>query len=245
MKPWRAVSLLLLMLPAIGNTDGLVLESAEQQTGLLEVYTSEGCSSCPPADRFVSSLVDDPRVFEDFIPLAFHVDYWDYLGWSDRFAMASFSERQRAYARAGGVNTVYTPGFLYNGQEWRNFFGGDLTAFPAASRPGVLRAELEGDQLAVEFMPSKPVDKSLTVHVAILGFGLETDVARGENHGRRLSHDFVVLAHKATSLATKSDGLHATLTLPKHDVHADRLALTTWVQADFEPPLQAVGGYIK
>lgn len=98
-----------------------VIESPPERVALLELYTSEGCSSCPPADRWLSELKTNNELWTRVVPVAFHVDYWDYLGWPDRFAAASFSNRQREYALQGAVSTVYTPGLIYNGSEWRDW----------------------------------------------------------------------------------------------------------------------------
>ncbi len=95
----------------------IVIRSPETQVSLLELYTSEGCSSCPPADRWISKLKKDDRLWSSMIPVAFHVDYWDYIGWKDRFASPEYSLRQRNYARSKNLKTVYTPGFLLNGEE--------------------------------------------------------------------------------------------------------------------------------
>jgi hypothetical protein len=86
----------------------LEFESSAARVSLLELYTSEGCSSCPPADRFVNGLKSDRRLWREVVPVAFHVDYWDYIGWQDRFASPQYSERQRSYARSGYVKGVYT-----------------------------------------------------------------------------------------------------------------------------------------
>ena len=97
----------------------LSVKSPATQVDLIELYTSEGCSSCPPADRWVSSLQNEPGLWRDFIPVAFHVDYWDYIGWPDRFASPAFTARQYVYAQQQSMRTVYTPGFFNNGKEWR------------------------------------------------------------------------------------------------------------------------------
>src|SRR5438046_904748 len=89
---------------------------------LVELFTSEGCSSCPPADRWISGFVTHPQV-ERFVPLAFHVNYWDDLGWKDRFADQRYTERQRALAKAAGANMVYTPQVTLQGRDaadWRS-----------------------------------------------------------------------------------------------------------------------------
>ena len=101
----------------------LEFQSREQQTSLLELYTSEGCSSCPPAESWLSQLKAKTGLWSDFVPVAFHVDYWDSLGWRDKWASPQFTERQRAYAAASASANVYTPEFVLNGAEWRNWFG--------------------------------------------------------------------------------------------------------------------------
>src|SRR5271154_4189044 len=85
--------------------------SPERQVALLELYTSEGCSSCPPAETWLSGLKDAPGLWSNFVPLAFHVDYWDYLGWKDKWANQQFSERQRDYASLWAAKNIYTPEF--------------------------------------------------------------------------------------------------------------------------------------
>ena len=104
----------LLAAPAFA-ADPITVNSSERQTAVLELYTSEGCSSCPPADRFVSALRDDPRLWTEYVPVAFHVDYWDYIGWPDRFASPAYGKRQRQHAQLGRVRNVYTPGFVVGG----------------------------------------------------------------------------------------------------------------------------------
>jgi hypothetical protein len=94
-------------------------KSGENQAALVELYTSEGCSSCPPAEAWLSRLKDGPGLWKEFVPVAFHVDYWDYLGWRDKWSAEAFSARQRAYASAWHNDNIYTPGFILNGSEWR------------------------------------------------------------------------------------------------------------------------------
>ena len=91
---------------------------------IVELYTSQGCSSCPPADEFVAMLASDPRI----LPLALHVDYWDYIGWEDHFAQGKFTDRQRAYAKAVGSRTIYTPQLIIGGQDRIEGFSPEETA---------------------------------------------------------------------------------------------------------------------
>src|SRR5689334_18800483 len=98
----------------------VTFESGPARTHLIELYTSEGCSSCPPAEAWLSKLKDEPRLWRDFVPLAFHVDYWDRLGWRDPFASKEWTARQYAYSAGWKSESVYTPGFVLDGREWRN-----------------------------------------------------------------------------------------------------------------------------
>ena len=98
-----------------------VAQSGPQQVPLIEVFTSEGCSSCVPAWKWLNNLKNEPGLWQDFIPVSFHVDYWDYLGWKDRLSQKNFSERQYAYASSWEEGTVYTPGLILNGKEWQSW----------------------------------------------------------------------------------------------------------------------------
>lgn len=163
--------------------------SSKLQATVVELYTSEGCSSCPPADRWLSSLKSDPRLFKTLIPMAFHVDYWDQLGWPDRFARATFSQRQRDLAQQGLISQVYTPGLVVNSREWRDWFNGARTAPSQTTSAAELTARFDEGELTVNFAD----DSRHQLNVAVLGMGLTTVVKAGENRGRQLQHDFVVL----------------------------------------------------
>lgn len=133
----------------IGET---LIQSNTNQANLIELYTSEGCSSCPPADRWLSRLVDHPALWQQIVPIAFHVDYWDYIGWKDRFARPEFTNRQRQYANESGLSTIYTPGVLANDKEWRNF---SWKALPATSKHNVgpITATIGAQELTISFPP--------------------------------------------------------------------------------------------
>ena len=96
--------------------------SSEYKTPLIELYTSQGCSSCPPADKWLSSLKDEPKLFKEFIPMAFHVSYWDFLGWKDKFANIKNDIRQRQYSKIWNKNSLYTPQFIVNAKEYKRWF---------------------------------------------------------------------------------------------------------------------------
>ena len=222
----------------------LRFSSGDRQVTLLELYTSEGCSSCPPADRWVSRLAEDPRLWRDVVPLSFHVDYWDWIGWQDRFADPEFSERQRRHIREGNARVVYTPGFFANGEEWRGFFEHEPLG---ASMPpaGALTVMLSDRDVSVRFDPLKLSGDVLKVNVALLGMGLESQVVAGENRGRTLQHDFVVLSLKIRNLDAVSNSMQAELRLPRGPFE-DATAIAAWITDEHSlHPLQAVGGYLR
>ena len=219
-------------------------KSGANQTGLLELYTSEGCNSCPPADRWLSELTESDQVWSNFIPVAFHVDYWDYIGWRDRFADPSYSRRQRDHAAGLGMRTVYTPGFFYNGKEWRNWFSRQLTSFPPGDNPGVLTLDVDKQRASVVFDATDRNLRRPSVTVAVLGFGLSTKVKAGENHGKTLDHDFVVLGVEQKPLSKSNAGFKATLPVPATQIDARRYGIVAWVSEGGSPtPIQAVGGW--
>lgn len=173
---------------------------------VLELFTSLGCSSCPPAETFLSRIGSDPEVGRLVIPLAYHVDYWDRLGWKDPFSDAGWSERQRIYERALKVpNGAYTPQLVVNGQLEMNATDGRRvlgTIAEAQGRPAAAAVAIEtrleaGDHpvLSVDAAAEmlQGVDASrLELRVALFENGLVTQVKGGENGGKTLSTDFVV-----------------------------------------------------
>jgi len=234
-----------LALAAPAPAQEMVIESGERKVALLELYTSEGCSSCPPADRWFSTLNGDPRLWREVVPVAFHVDYWDYIGWKDRFASPLYGERQRQLAREGSVRTVYTPGLVVNGEEWRGWFSRPQLRVEPGPRVGRLRLEVEGERVRLDFLPAIGGLATLDAHVALLGFDIETEVEAGENDGRRLQHDFVVLGYHRAAMRREDEGYRVALALPTPVAASTRRALAAWINvAGSLRPLQAVGGWL-
>lgn len=173
----------------------LEFASNNQRTTVIELYTSEGCSSCPPADRWVSSLRDDPRIFNSLLPLVFHVDYWDRLGWKDPYASKAFSQRQYALVQEQILSQAYTPGIVVDSQEWRQWFRGQRHLKTTGQSADILSVSLQDNLLTAEY----DANAKFILNVAYLGMGLKNDVLAGENRGRQLQHDFVVLSHQQQS----------------------------------------------
>jgi len=192
----------LLCLPVAAQAASCTAASGERRVALLELYTSEGCSSCPPADRWVSELPGRGFNAERVVVLGFHVDYWDYIGWADPYAQRRFSERQRHANVRNGTRFVYTPQLMLDGKDYRRGFLRDdiATAIAAINqqRPGArLSLTLVPSSAAVEAraeveVPDPITSGSADIYLALLEHRLGNHVTAGENRGRRLVHDFVV-----------------------------------------------------
>jgi peptide methionine sulfoxide reductase msrA/msrB len=229
--------------PNLATVGGTVhmpnIKSGPERVALLELYTSEGCSSCPPADRGFSALKSAPVLWRTVVPVAFHVNYWDYLGWKDALSSSQYTIRQRAYAiEWGQPERVYTPALIHNGAEAR---------LDAPDEPKKLVGTLEVSQTGparfkVQFDPlEKPGSRRLNIYFALLGMDISRRIGAGENEGKTLSHDFAVL-----DLQTKTaDGakLEAEFEIKGQDLKSR--ALAAWVT---EPgrlrPIQAAGGFL-
>ena len=179
-----------------------VAHSGPHTAALVELYTSEGCSSCPPADRWLSSLARGYSA-DRVVPLALHVDYWDYIGWKDPYAKRDFSIRQRKLTQLQRLALVYTPQVMLQGRDFRAWGSAafddavaKINARPARARLGLEIVALKSDALVVRataevLEPGRQEDAAL--YLAVYENRLESRVTSGENGGRTLVHDHVVL----------------------------------------------------
>src|SRR5688500_2250805 len=199
MRPFAAL-LLATMLPNLAAAAECTARSGRTVTPLVELYTSEGCSSCPPADRWLSTLASDAAAGR-VVALAFHVDYWDYIGWKDPFASARGTKRQREIQSLAGARYVYTPQVVLGGRDFRGWSAGANGAMEAIRRkPAQVSVVLEVRADASKGIEvrsrtaaangSAPAD--LVVLLAATQDRLASRVTAGENRGERLAHDFVV-----------------------------------------------------
>ena len=182
------------------------------------------------------------------MPVAFHVDYWDSLGWHDPWAKKEFTVRQRAYAEAWRANSVYTPGFVQNGKEWRDWGGAAGKLNSDARKSGVLELSLaDNNRWLVRFTPAVKGAARLEAYVALLGSGLTSDVKAGENRGRKLAHDFTVLSLTKVVMTQKDGAWQGEAMLSSRAVKPlEKFAVAAWVSAERGmEPLQAVGGWLK
>lgn len=190
------------------------VRSGPRPPAVVELYTSEGCSSCPPADRWLSTLKAQDKV----LALSFHVNYWNHLGWRDPFATPETTARQYKLKEALRGKYVYTPQVVLNGQDHRNWPGqgpSSLEGLPAAPAPA-LRLSREGNVVTAQIATASGVasDGELAGYWAVLQDGLTSKVTRGENAGENLRHDHVVSLYQPVAPWSAAQGGIARLTLP-------------------------------
>jgi hypothetical protein len=197
--------LLILLALTMGTAQALQCgaSSVPTTTALVELYTSEGCDSCPPADRWLSSLRAKGYTPDQVVPIALHVDYWDYIGWKDPYARQAFSARQRKMAALARSAIVYTPQVLLQGKDFRGWHGAaferevaSINARPAKARISLRLDSGQKDAFTVEATAEllgglQAADAAL--YLAAYENKLVSEVKAGENRGKTLAHDYVVL----------------------------------------------------
>jgi hypothetical protein len=174
-----------LSLPQVGR--------AQPAPVVLELFTSQGCSSCPPADALLAELAEA----EGVIALALHVDYWDYLGWSDSFAAPKYTERQRAYAKAAKSRTIFTPQVVVQGAERLKGHDADrirdrIAAHGLREPPVALSLGVEGDALDIRIEPRQEDLGPADVHLVRFIPEQEVAIEAGENAGKTITYSNIV-----------------------------------------------------
>jgi hypothetical protein len=223
--------------PACQSSRAFAAESDADSPGfaVVELFTSEGCSNCPSADRAFAEIVARSSLASRVYPLAFQVDYWNSLGWTDRFSTELATARQRTYAASLGTTSVYTPQMIVGGVD--AFVGSDQGRANAAiaramAERRVTRVTLaaDGSEGAAEDVRFhvEPVPEGAEMHIALVERGLTTRVLAGENQGKVLDHENVVRAFVSVPIRG-ADG-SATLTVPLGVVR-DRAEIIGFVQA--------------
>jgi hypothetical protein len=192
---------------------------------VVELFTSQGCSSCPPADRLLSKLVTAGTVGDrEVVPLAFHVDYWNDLGWADPFSSLAWSERQRAYANAMDTGRVYTPQLVIAGRD--HVVGsnavGVSTAIATATAPAKMDASIEWTATGATVTATAPAGAD--AWVAIYEDAITTAVARGENAGEQLHNDHVVRVFEKVASSGKTQTIEIELDRAWHQLGAVAIA---------------------
>ncbi len=170
---------------------GLTL--AQTDVVVVELYTSQGCSSCPPADAYLGELAGR----DDVIALALHVDYWDYIGWKDVFASPAYTARQHAYARAANARTVYTPQVVVGGVDHvignsPSEVAGLITAHLHATSPVTLRLTRDGDEVRISAEATAALPDGAVVQLLRYRPEATVEITRGENAGRSIAYHNIV-----------------------------------------------------
>jgi len=220
--------------------------SSEARTSLIELYTSEGCSSCPPADQWLSKLKNNKNLWSSVVPIAFHVDYWDYLGWKDEFANPQFTERQYIYQKLKYLSTVYTPGVMKNGREWRGWRWWQSPNSRNKEKAGILSATANQENLSVTYTNFIQSPSDLVLNIALLGMNIHSRIQSGENAGKILVHDFVVLDFQQHIMTKSTNGAMLAISNPIHSFPNKTDAIAIWVNTKNDPtPLQATGSWVN
>ena len=220
-------------------------KSSGIKTQLVELYTSQGCSSCPPAEHLLSTQLQSKRLWKEIIPIAFHVDYWDYLGWKDIYAQASFTERQQKHFQLGNISNVYTPGFVVDGREWRGFFSAhDIPKTQEMGGNLTLSWDSESNNAQVSYQQALRQPKFC--YVAVLGFEQGVAIQAGENKGLKVNQDFVALQVRKTAIETSGGSYRcqAVMDIKMAGLAKNTRAIVSWITDSAEQPLQATGGWL-
>ena len=213
------------------------LTSGPNTAALVELYTSEGCSSCPPAEREIAHLRQTLGADAQVVALAFHVGYWDYLGWTDRYAQPAFAARQQWLVRANGQRTLYTPQFFVSGAEAGARHAGlreevlRLNRMPSRAQIRLDARLVSANALAVSAQAKAPAGGAqLGLYIALVQSGLVSHIARGENAGATLEHDDVVRQWIGpVALGAEGASARRTIALPA-ERNTARLQLAALVQ---------------
>jgi len=213
-------------------------KSARAVAPVVELYTSEGCNSCPPADRWLSRLTADPTV----VALAFHVDYWDRLGWKDRFASAAFTERQATQQASNGARFSYTPQVVVDGRD-RTDWSSIGTPNAVRAAPVELALARSGEHVTATVVAGATAPKRLAAYWAVTELDHVTAVKAGENQGATLHHDFVVRDYRPVAAWVAKPDATQTLIFElrraSDPAHA-RLVNLVVVDAETGRPVQAL-----
>ena len=228
------------------NKNITINNAADNGFAVVELFTSEGCSSCPPADDAVARLLKEYS--NNVFILGYHVDYWDNLGWKDAFSSAAYSNRQRDYARVFNLSSIYTPQVVVNGEE--QFVGSDNAKLHNAINKDLkqteneslnISAKAENNHVTVSYNTK---NTGANLNVALVQLAVQSQVKRGENSGATLHHVNVVRSLQTISLKNSSGNI--ILSLPNGVMakdcnviaftqNAGNLKITSAAKADIQP----------
>ena len=239
--------MIVLFLITICRVEAKEFNSGDKKVQFIELFTSQGCSSCPPADKWLNSFKKSDKLWTHFVPVEFHVSYWNYLSWKDKFSKEEYSKRQKTYnskIHAG----VYTPQVLLNGKDfrlWRHVSNNDLIS---DEKVGNLKVSLNSklNHAAITFS-SIESDHDLICFGAYIQGNKNTIVTSGENSGSKMQNEFVVIDFQQTEMKKNNQKYACNLLFTSKEVKRQQSeSMAFWVsnKKTFEV-IQATGGYIQ
>ncbi|AZZ36392.1 hypothetical protein CIK05_06170 [Bdellovibrio sp. qaytius] len=246
-RQWRVmktIAVLILSMLSLTVEAKIVADSGTKRVQMVELFSSESCSSCPPADQWIGKLKDHPDLWKTFVPVVFHVDYWNNLNWKDEYSGEPMTQRQIALSKLWKSPSVYTPGFVISGQEWGGWRSSKNLSLPAVANDYGLRIIIEQknkDEYKV-ILSGQSNTKKYVLHYALLGMDIDSKITSGENSGKLLKHDFLVL--KWNTIEAK-DLSQISFKTNFENKKVPPKAIVVWIEAEGRPePLQVAGGYL-
>lgn len=245
--------LALLLLPfttATVQAQVVTFLSGEQKNLLIELYTSQGCSSCPPAERLLSTLVDSDKLWQSYFPIALHVNYWNYLGWADTYSNGLSSERQQQHFKRSNTSNVYTPQFVINGSEWRGFFRSAPLPSLSFQASGRLKLQLDTQKNTADMhFTNLSQDIPAFCHFAWLAFDPPMKITAGENNGITLGQDFALLSLTSSPAEFKNNQFNCKTQLARSNpkrvrANTPKQAFIGWMATSGHKPIQVTGGWL-
>lgn len=228
------------------SSDNKQMNSTTKTPVLVELFTSEGCSSCPPADVVLGKLLkEQPNSDAEIVTLALHVDYWNRLGWKDEFSDAKYSERQSVYASSFKSDQVYTPQMVVDGQKEfvGNDFGNAKNAVAEAAKNKKAFVEIQAENSKVKIIINElNAEEDSSVYLVVAQDNLATNVKSGENSGKNLRHESVVREMKVVgnvTSANKSFSVESSVEI-KSDWNKQDLSYIVFVQGNKSKKIYAL-----
>jgi len=230
-------------------------KSGKNRAALIELYTSEGCSSCPPADKWLSQLSKRGIGLDKLVPLSLHVDYWNYIGWRDPYSAPEYTQRQREIGQRNKLRSIYTPQMVFNGRDYRGWRRQNVTqllkevnAWPAGANLSFNWSAISNNELTAT-VKAELTDKNVspsTMYVALYENNLTSNITAGENDGRSLHHDYVVRKMLAIPVKGKQKITKDISFQLEHDWDQKNLGMAVFVQQHSDGSvLQALSGSLS
>ncbi len=250
---WTLLAAVILATPGVRAAEEkpYQITSGPSKVRVVELFSSQARSSCPPAEEWFSTLREHPGLWTEIVPVSFHVSHWDDRGWKDRLATQEFTARFIGWLSRWRSSTPYAPIVALDGIEWSGWAKEEAIPAAVSQIPsGILGVKKISDsEYRVLYIPERYARGPWVLNGVLLGFGVPTHVESGENVGKNLKQDFVALKYDHRTMESTRDGFRATLRLPTKGVTAavakEGMGLAVWVSCgDDILPIQAAGSFL-